>query len=124
MEKTGCKIICGAPTTLAVKGLIMMMMMISVLFVLSQNMCRCTHVFAVKLCRQGDDDLSQTRPSALSWRQIKTKELVGWFGPSSGDEKIIAQRERSLVAVCGVALGACLFSTRSVFPKVHGLTGL
>ena len=28
MEKTGCKIICGAPTTLAVKGLMMMIMMI------------------------------------------------------------------------------------------------
>ena len=27
MGKAGCKIICGAPTTLAVKGLIMMMMM-------------------------------------------------------------------------------------------------
>ena len=27
MEKTGCKIICGAPTTLADKGLMMMMMM-------------------------------------------------------------------------------------------------
>ena len=27
MEKTGCKIICGAPTTFAVKGLMMMMMM-------------------------------------------------------------------------------------------------
>ena len=27
MEKTGCKIICVAPTTLAVKGLMMMMMM-------------------------------------------------------------------------------------------------
>ena len=27
MEKTGCKIICGAPMTLAVKGLMMMMMM-------------------------------------------------------------------------------------------------
>ena len=27
MEKTGCKIICGAPTTLAVKGLMMKMMM-------------------------------------------------------------------------------------------------
>ena len=27
MEKTGCKIICGAPTTLAVKELMMMMMM-------------------------------------------------------------------------------------------------
>ena len=26
MEKTGCKIICGAPTTLPVKGLMMMMM--------------------------------------------------------------------------------------------------
>ena len=26
MEKTGCQIICGAPTTLAVKGLMMMMM--------------------------------------------------------------------------------------------------
>ena len=26
MEKTGCKIICAAPTTLAVKGLMMMMM--------------------------------------------------------------------------------------------------
>ena len=28
MEKTGCKIICGAPTTLVVKGLMMIMMMI------------------------------------------------------------------------------------------------
>ena len=28
MENTGCKIICGAPTTLAVKGLLMMVMMI------------------------------------------------------------------------------------------------
>ena len=27
MEKTGCRIICGAPTTLVVKGLMMMMMM-------------------------------------------------------------------------------------------------
>ena len=28
MEKTGCKIICGAPTTLAVKGLMTIMIMI------------------------------------------------------------------------------------------------
>ena len=28
MEKTGCKIICGDPTTLAVKGLMMMMMVL------------------------------------------------------------------------------------------------
>ena len=26
MEKTGCKIICGVPTALVVKGLVMMMM--------------------------------------------------------------------------------------------------
>ena len=32
MEKTGCKIICGAPTTLAVKGLIMMMMTMYLFF--------------------------------------------------------------------------------------------
>ena len=29
MEKTGCKVICGAPTTLVVKGLMMMMMMMT-----------------------------------------------------------------------------------------------
>ena len=32
MEKTGCKIICGAPTTLAVKELMMIMMMIPPLY--------------------------------------------------------------------------------------------
>ena len=32
MEKTGCKIICGAPKTLAVKGLMMMIMMIYIYF--------------------------------------------------------------------------------------------
>ena len=30
MEKTGCNIICGAPTTLAVKGLMMMMMILKI----------------------------------------------------------------------------------------------
>ena len=30
MEKTGCKIICGAQTTLAVKGLMIMMMIFSI----------------------------------------------------------------------------------------------
>ena len=29
MERTGCKIICGAPTTLAVKGLMMIMMIMT-----------------------------------------------------------------------------------------------
>ena len=32
MEKTGCKIVCGAPTTLAVKGLVMTMMMMMRLY--------------------------------------------------------------------------------------------
>ena len=31
MEKTGCKIICGIPTTLAVKGLMMIMMMVTMI---------------------------------------------------------------------------------------------
>ena len=31
MEKTGCKIICGAPTTLAVKGLMMIMIVITII---------------------------------------------------------------------------------------------
>ena len=30
MEKTGCKIICGAPTSLVIKGLMMMMMMMMI----------------------------------------------------------------------------------------------
>ena len=33
MEKTGCKIIIGAPTTLAVKGLIMMMIHVIIIIV-------------------------------------------------------------------------------------------
>ena len=37
MEKTVCKIICGAPTTLAVKGLMMMMMMMNIKFHLKLN---------------------------------------------------------------------------------------
>ena len=42
MEKTGCKIICGAPTTLAVKGLMMMMMMnIVVMFLVSLSVIQC-----------------------------------------------------------------------------------
>ena len=36
MEKTGCKIICGAPTTLAVKGLMMMMVMTHVSWTLAR----------------------------------------------------------------------------------------
>ena len=44
MEKIVCKIICGAPTTLAVKGLMMMMMM-SVGFY-SINVCFCKFMFA------------------------------------------------------------------------------
>ena len=37
MEKTGCKIICGAPTSLAVKGLIMMMMMMMTMMMMMIN---------------------------------------------------------------------------------------
>ena len=43
MEKTGCKIICGAPTTLAVKGLMMMMMMM--MMMINTRACvKCTYI--------------------------------------------------------------------------------
>ena len=48
MEKTGCKIICGAPTTLAVKGLMMMMMVIKQVYVLIQCL-RCRLLSAAML---------------------------------------------------------------------------
>ena len=38
MEKTGCKIICGAPTTIAVKGLMMMMMVLTRIKRIKHNM--------------------------------------------------------------------------------------
>ena len=34
MEKTGCEIICGAPTTLTVKGLMMMMVMMMMMMMM------------------------------------------------------------------------------------------
>ena len=37
-EETGCKIICGAPTTLAVKGQMMMMMMMMMMFCVAKKM--------------------------------------------------------------------------------------
>ena len=42
MEKTGCKIICGAPTTLAVKVLMMMMIMMMMMMMMMRVrlMCR------------------------------------------------------------------------------------
>ena len=38
MEKTGCKIICGAPTTLAVKGLMMIMVMVMLMMMMMMVM--------------------------------------------------------------------------------------
>ena len=50
MEKTGCKIICGAPTTLAVKGLMMVMMMSGSGSDASRpSPCLCARVFSVTL---------------------------------------------------------------------------
>ena len=45
MEETGCEIICGAPTTLAVTGQMMMMM---VMMMNAYTRASCTH--ACKLC--------------------------------------------------------------------------
>ena len=47
MEKTGCKIICGAPTTLWVKGLMMMMMMMTMMMMMMMTMMMMTDVQAL-----------------------------------------------------------------------------
>ena len=52
MEKTGCRVICGDPTTLAVKGLMMMMMMMNrdmdyrIVNVRMRSLCRRTRTGA------------------------------------------------------------------------------
>ena len=51
MEKTGCKIICGAPMTLAVKGLMMMMMMRDLI---NANEMQTGNVFSSVLCQLMD----------------------------------------------------------------------
>ena len=51
MEKTGCKIICGAPTTLAVKGLMMMMKGVLLLnktgLAVTQHMSSLTGIYVI-----------------------------------------------------------------------------
>ena len=57
MEKTGCKVTCGAPTTLAVKGLMMMMMNVCVtisglceLTVIADKRARAQSTVVTKAC--------------------------------------------------------------------------
>ena len=47
LEKAGCKVICGAPMTLAVKGL--MMMMIHVHYLLGEALFLCSSVCSVDI---------------------------------------------------------------------------
>ena len=60
MEETGCKIICGAPTTLAVKGQMMMMMMLMMKMMMyclpmldstavTYNLCLLSYLFSFSL---------------------------------------------------------------------------
>ena len=48
MEKTFCKIICGAPTTLTVKGLMMMVMMMMIMMMMMM-MGHVTNVMAISV---------------------------------------------------------------------------
>ena len=57
MEKTGCKIICGAPATLAVKGLMMMMMMTKDVLALCWFVMPC-HVTGVAVTRTGESNVT------------------------------------------------------------------
>ena len=62
MEKTGCKIICGAPTTLAAKGLMMMMMMMMMMMIPWCNEEHASDLFVI--------------PESNLWRGVPDKMLV------------------------------------------------
>ena len=59
MKKTGCKIICGAQTTLMVKGLMMIMMMMMIVFV-SAHLCVCVRALG----------------NRENWRKLVAKSFV------------------------------------------------
>ena len=62
MEETGCKIICGAPTTLAVKGSMMMMMMM-IMMMMMMIMMTVVWDRLTMLCRCFDRSNRLIRPS-------------------------------------------------------------
>ena len=63
MEKTGCEIICGAPTTLAVKGLMMMMM------------TTYTQVWGKRLCTLPSHP-TLGEPHSSCWRTLTNKQQL------------------------------------------------
>ena len=87
MEKTGCKIICGAPTTLAVKGLMMMMMRknLSCVLDLSDNTPKCLDMISLILCALSFSvvhALCQT-PSLIIWPRPSNSTRFGYTTESS-----------------------------------------
>ena len=71
MERTGCKIICGAPTTFAVKGLMMMMMMMMMTSTKQLQMVRlpCRGV-ARRIAQDGEarkDLMKELQTADLTW---------------------------------------------------------
>ena len=89
MEKTGCKIICGAPTTLAVKGLMMIMMMVHLItdnialmtvqlgFAQTQIVRECSLVI-LKLCTNRELHVPE-RKTNLAATEFTFWENAVWF---------------------------------------------
>ena len=79
VEKTGCKIICGAPTTLAVKGLMMMMMINHLYFcwvVIQKTMCSaCVSYWSSSACRWPS---KRPRGPSLWWRKPSRRSSRRW----------------------------------------------
>ena len=83
LEKTGCKIICGAPTTLAVKGLMMMMMMMMMMSASVKNSLRqsntmASHTHLIQSCQAGmvtERGQGQYRPNALGIEHSASKAI-------------------------------------------------
>ena len=80
MEKTGCKIICGAPTTLAVKRL-MMMMMTTMMMKGHTNRPQNINMITLEYCVAGEE-------KGLNLSERGKKHL---HSPGCADVRILAQ---------------------------------
>ena len=109
MEKTGCEIICGAPTTLAVKGLMMMMMMLKTTATVPETLLpTCIAVWlVVRVCSRPWPVHEQEPGAGCGVRQ----RAQGRFHVAPCE---VTASRLSVICSPGVALTACVIKA-----KVH-----
>ena len=106
MEKTGCKIICGAPTTLAVKELMMMMM---ILVVWNLNETSLVPILAFRYVNS--DCCSFHKPGGYGNGEWKQREVRGTLSREARvhEFKVIQVGTRAMLSTdtCVVVLKTC-----------------